>query len=97
MVVPQGCSSGQARVLGWETVAVTDVTNELMFELLKKMQSDMSAVRFDLQEIKRRITATEEAMAGVNRRLDRQDERLDRIERRLELRELAEPQHPFEH
>jgi hypothetical protein len=36
-------------------------------------------------------------MAGVNRRLDRQDERLDRIERRLELRELAEPQHPFEH
>lgn len=97
MVVPQGCSSGQARVLGWETVVVTDVTNELMFELLKKMQSDMSAVRFDLQEIKRRITATEEAMAGVNRRLDRQDERLDRIERRLELRELAEPQHPFEH
>jgi hypothetical protein len=76
---------------------VTDVTNELMFELLKKMQSDMSAVRFDLQEIKRRITASEEAMAGVNRRLDRQDERLDRIERRLELRELAEPQHPFEH
>ena len=26
----------------------------------------------------------------------RQDQRLDRIERRLELRELAEPQAPFE-
>ena len=26
----------------------------------------------------------------------RHDERLDRIERRLELRELAEPQRPFE-
>jgi hypothetical protein len=29
--------------------------------------------------------------------LGRHDERLDRIERRLELRELAEPQRPFDH
>ena len=43
------------------------------------------------------MTGTEEAVVGVNRRLDRQDERLDRIERRLELRELAEAQKPFDH
>ncbi|MCV3241491.1 hypothetical protein [Mesorhizobium sp. ZC-5] len=53
-------------------------------------------MKFDLQELKRRMTGTEEALAGVNRRLDRHDERLDRIERRLDLRELAEPQRPFD-
>jgi len=74
---------------------MTEVTNELMYELLKRIQTDLSEARFDLQEIKRRMTGAEEALAGVNRRLDRHDERLGRIEQRLELRELAEPQNPY--
>ena len=75
---------------------MADVTNELMYELLKRVHSDVAEMKFDLQEIKRRMTGSEEALAGVNRRLDRHDERLDRIERRLELHELAEPQRPYD-
>ena len=74
---------------------MAEVTNELMYELLKRIHSDVSDVKFDVQEIKKRLTNTEESPAGVNRRLDRHDERLDRIERRLELRELAETQKPY--
>lgn len=69
---------------------MAEVTSELMYELLKRIHSDVSDVKFDVQEIKNRITNTEESLAGVNRRLDRHDERLDHIERRPELRELAE-------
>lgn len=75
---------------------MTDVSNELMYELLKRVHGDIAEMKFDLQEIKRRMTSSEEALAGVNRRLDRHDERLDRIERRLEPRELAEPQRPYD-
>jgi len=77
---------------------VAEVTNDLMYELLKRVHGDIAEMKFDLQEIKRRMTGSEEALAGVNRRLDRHDERLDRIEieRRLELRELAEPQRPYD-
>ena len=39
----------------------------------------------DLADLKLRMTNTEEALVGVNRRLDRLDTRVDRIERRLEL------------
>jgi hypothetical protein len=75
---------------------VAEVTNELMYELLKKMHGDLADIKFDLQELKKRTTSGEEALVGVNRRLDRTDERLERIERRLELREFSEPQHPFD-
>ena len=66
-----------------------NVTNELLLEHLKRLQSDMSAVRLDVGDLKRRMTGVEEAVAGQSRRLDRVDERLDRIERRLELSEDA--------
>ncbi len=72
------------------------VTNELMYELLRRIHAELSEARFDLHELKKRMTGTEEALAGVNRRLDRHDDRLDRIERRLELRELAEAQKPYD-
>lgn len=73
-----------------------EVANEPMCGLLKRVYGDLSETKFDLQEIKRRMTGAEEALAGVNRILDRHDERLERIERRPELRELAEPQRPYE-
>jgi hypothetical protein len=75
---------------------MTEVTNELMYERLKKVHGDLSEMKFDLRELKRRMTGTEEALAGVSRKPDRHDDRLERIERRLELRELAEPQRPFD-
>ena len=54
-------------------------------------------------EMKTRMTLVEEGLSSVNRsvvsvtrRLDHVDERLDRIEKRLEIRELAEPQRPYD-
>lgn len=75
---------------------MASATNELMFELMKRIHNDIGELRLDMQEIKRRMTNTEEAVVGVNRRLDRHEDRLERIERRLELREMAEAQAPFE-
>lgn len=39
----------------------------------------------DLGDLRLRTINTEEALAGVNRRLDRLDARVERIERRLDL------------
>jgi predicted transcriptional regulator len=75
---------------------MAEATNELMYELLKKIHSDVSEMKFDLHELKRRMTGTEESLAGVNRRLDRHEDRLERIERRLDLHELAEARTPYE-
>jgi hypothetical protein len=41
--------------------------------------------RGSMRDLKVRATATEEAIAGVNRRLDRLEMRVERIEKRLDL------------
>lgn len=64
---------------------MANVTNELIYEGLKSIQADIPQMKGDLRDIKVRVTATEEGLAGVNRRLDRVDDRLDRIERRVGL------------
>ena len=68
------------------------VTNELIYSVLQKMQGDMSEMRFDMRDLKTRMTMVEEhlgssiiAISGVNARLDRLSDRVERIERRLEL------------
>ncbi len=68
------------------------VTNELIYSVLQKMQGDMSEMKFDVRDLKTRITMVEEhlgssiiAISGVNSRLDRMSDRVERIERRLEL------------
>ncbi|MEQ1952541.1 hypothetical protein [Mesorhizobium sp. CN2-181] len=74
---------------------MAEVDGELVYELLRRIQSDLSEVKFDVHELKKRMTGADEALAGVNRRLDHQDDRLERIERRLDLHELAEAQKPY--
>ena len=73
-----------------------DVTNELIYGVLQKMQADMSEMKFDVHDLKVRMTMVEEHMgnsiiglAGVNSRLDRLTDRVERVERRLELTEAA--------
>ena len=68
------------------------VTNELIYSVLQKMQGDMSEMKFDVRDLKTRMTMVEEhlgssiiAISGVNSRLDRLSDRVERIERRLEL------------
>ena len=71
-----------------------NVTNELIYGVLQKMQVDMSEIKFDIRDLKTRMTMVEEhlgssiiAISGVNSRLDRMTDRVERIERRLDLTE----------
>ena len=64
---------------------MAEVTNELIFEVLKQIQGDVSPIKSDLRDVKIRVTNLEEGQAAINRRLDRIDDRLDRMERRVGL------------
>ena len=80
-----------------------EATNELMFELLKRVHHEIGELRHDVSEAKRELNvmrghmvATQSDIHNIYGILGRQDERLERIDRRLDLRELAENQRPFE-
>jgi archaellum component FlaC len=82
---------------------MTEVTNELMFELLKQIQARLDAIEHGIREVKQELNSVRVHILGMQNDihniygiLGRHDERLDRIERRLELRELAEAQTPFD-
>jgi len=83
---------------------VAEVSNELIFEILKAMQADIRLLKDGQSEIKQELIAVRGTMVSMQQDINniygilaRHDERLDRIERRLELRELAEkPQAPYE-
>jgi hypothetical protein len=82
---------------------MAEVSGELMYEVLKKVQSRLEGDEHVIVEllngqnaIRGHIASTQSDMANVYGILTRIDQRLDRIERRLELRELAEPQKPFD-
>jgi hypothetical protein len=71
-----------------------NITNELIFSVMQKMQSDMAEMKFDVRDLKVRTTTMEEhlggslvALSGVNSRLDRLVDRVERVERRLDLTE----------
>ena len=71
-----------------------NVTNELIYGVLQKMQADMAEMKFDVRDLKVRMTMVEEhlghtiiGISGVNSRLDRIADRVERIERRLDLTE----------
>ncbi|MDI7863313.1 hypothetical protein MRS76_15245 [Rhizobiaceae bacterium n13] len=80
-----------------------ETTNELMFELLKKMHHRLDKVDFTLVEIRNEMQSVRGTMLSMQQDLHniygvlgRHEQRLDRIESRLELRELAEVQARFE-
>lgn len=82
---------------------MTEVTNELMYELLKKIHSRMDRLESGLGEVKHEIVAirlpalsTQTDVNNIYAITGRIDQRLERIEQRLELRELAEKQRPYE-
>jgi archaellum component FlaC len=61
--------------------------DNLILVLLRKIDERTARITDDLQDLKVRVTAIEEGLAGIHRRLDRLDTRVERIERRLELTE----------
>jgi hypothetical protein len=65
--------------------AVTDEPENLVLVLLRRLDGKMDRVLEDLRDLKVRMTAAEEAIVGINRRMDRVEGRLDRIEKRLDL------------
>lgn len=82
---------------------MAEVTNEPMYELLKRIHERMDRLEHGQGELRQELVAMRlQGMAvqtninniyGVTARID---QRLDRIEQRLELRELAETQLPYE-
>lgn len=64
---------------------MAEAPDNLVLETLRKVDAKLDNLVADVGDLKVRMTAVEEAIAGVNRRLDRVDVRLERIERRLEL------------
>ena len=64
--------------------------DNLVLEMLRRVDGKLDRVIDDLGDLKIRTTHVEEGLAGVNRRLDRIETRVDRIEKRLDLTD-----HPY--
>ncbi len=82
---------------------MAEVTNELMYELLKKLHTEIGALRQGQSDIRTELGAMRGTMVSIHQDLHniygvlaRHENRLDRIEHRLELRELQEAQASFE-
>lgn len=61
------------------------VTNELIYETLKRMQDTLALHTQYHFETKERLSLLEQQYASISRRIDRIDERLERVEKRLDL------------
>jgi len=77
---------------------MTEETENLVLDLLRKMRAEQQAMALDVLDIKARMTSLEESQgtmmtmyASQSRRIDRIDERLGRIEKRLDLVEEPHP------
>ena len=66
---------------------MTDQPDNLALASLRKIDDRTQRMADDLQDLKVRVTAVEEGLAGVHRRVDRLENRVERIERRLEITE----------
>jgi len=75
---------------------MTEVSNELIFEVLKQMQQRLERVDHKIDEVKSELNSLRghqismlQDFQNVYGILGRVDVRLDRIERRLELADVA--------
>jgi hypothetical protein len=82
---------------------MAEVDGELIYEILKNVQARLTNVELvliehskELQALRGHSASAQTDMNNIYGVLQRIDSRLDRIETRLELRELAEPQRPFD-
>jgi hypothetical protein len=83
---------------------MAEIDSELMYELLKRIQTDVADIKLGQRELKAEMNTIRGAIVtlhqdihNIHTILARHDLRLDRIENRLELRELQEAQARFEH
>ncbi len=78
---------------------MTDISQELMFELMKRIQSDLTTLkdgqrdmRQDIVSLRNHMHVMQGDVNNLHSSMAQVLTRLDRIENRLELRELAEAQ-----
>jgi predicted nucleic acid-binding Zn-ribbon protein len=64
---------------------MSDQPPDLVLIILRRVEAKLDRVAEDMHDLKVRMTAVEEAVVGVHRRMDRLDSRVERIERRLDL------------
>ena len=64
---------------------MADQPDNIVLQYLCRFDEKLDRVVDEMQDVKVRLTAVEEGLAGVNRRLDRLEIRVERIERRLDL------------
>ena len=66
---------------------MADDPDQVVLILLGRIDERTQRMADDITDLKVRMTAVEEALAGVNRRIHRIEQRIERIERRLDLAE----------
>ena len=59
--------------------------DKVVLQSLRRFDEKLDRVIDEMLDVKVRLTAVEEGLAGVNRRLDRLEVHVERIERRLDL------------
>ena len=71
---------------------MTEETENLVLEMLRRIRGSQERMELDMQDVKARLTGVEisvgqltSQLASQSLRLDRIEERVGRIERRLEL------------
>lgn len=82
---------------------MAEPTNEMIYETLEAMQTSIRRLEDGQSEVKQELIAIRGTMVSMQQDINniygilaRHDGGLDRIERRFDLRELAEPQKPFD-
>jgi tetrahydromethanopterin S-methyltransferase subunit G len=81
---------------------MAEVTNELLYELMKSFHKRFDNLDFKVTEVKSELQSMRGTLISVQQDihniymvLGRHGDRLDRIDRRLDLRELAESPTPY--
>ena len=59
--------------------------DDILLQYMRRFDEKLDRVIDEMLDVKVRLTALEEGLAGINRRLDRLELRVERIERRLDL------------
>ena len=74
---------------------MADVTNELIYEVLKAMQSRLGNIEFGVQELKTEMSALrghviaiQTDINSIHSKIAYNDTRFDRLEKRAELEDL---------
>jgi archaellum component FlaC len=75
---------------------MTENVENLTLQFMRRLDTRLDRLEHNIDDIKLRMTATEEhlasimmSIAGVNSRMDKIDQRLTRVERRLDLTDVA--------